>query len=212
MRRDSIATISLAGVAFTLFAVAVACELEFRRYPTLLAGLTPVQVPLAKGEVTRASFEAVWSEPHYLALVFPSDQDPEAASLLSQAASSVGSAKVDVIPFDFEWRAFEGASEVGRGSGRSRPIGAFGSGGHGLMFGEFLVHAGRTYDVEVRLGTSFERMAPMRPMIEVGVNKPGPSLGLPWVKSLSRPVAAILGACGLLFLGGAIWTIKKRTG
>ena len=213
MARAGIATVSLAGIGCLLLVAAIACESEFRQYPAKLAGLTPVRVPIATNQVLRTSFKAVWSEPHYVALVFPSDVDPESAQLLAQANRSVGAARENPVPFDFDWRAFEGGTEVGQGSGRARPTGAFAlagaSGRQGLGFGEFQVIAGRTYDLELRSGPAFDRFARLGPMIEVGVNTAGPSVGLPWVKEFSRPVAIVLASFGLLFLAGAIWTFKK---
>ena len=213
MPRVTIVTVSLAAVALTCLGFAVASEIELRRYPELWAGLTPLRVPMAAGEVTRASFKAVWSEPHYFALVFRADLEPAATALVAQAMSSVGRTQGNVIPFDFDWRAFERGREVGRGSGRGRPQGAFvGSGERGLIFGKFPVAAGRSYEVEVRVGTTFQRIALMRPVIAVGVNSPGPSVGLPWVKELNRPIAIALTVLGLLFLAGAIWTTRSRAG
>ena len=210
MLRSSPYTISLTGAAFVCLAVAAACELEFQQYPEKFAGLTPLRVPVEKSETVRASFKAVWSEPHYLALVFSSGTNPEVATLLDQASASVGSTKTIAIAFDFDWRAFEGTSEVGRGSGRNPLTGVFGTREHGgLMFGEFPVIAGKTYHVEIQPGPAFAPVVQLKPTMEVGVNRAGPSIGLPWVKEFSRPIAIILAALGLMFLSGAIWTMKK---
>jgi hypothetical protein len=209
MPRTPIATIALGSVALVLFATAAACELEFRRLPALSAGLEPLRVPMAEGGPTRASFQAVWSEPHYVALIFADQQDPETTDLLAQAGSAMGISGTKVVQFDFEWRALEGTREVGRGSGHNGPAGSFSGSEHGLLFGEFPVRAGRTYDVELRPSAGFERWASAKPLLAVGVNVPGPSVSLPWVQALNRPVAGILAALGLLFLGGAIWTIRK---
>ncbi len=59
---------------------------------------------------------------------------------------------------------------------------AFGSREQGLTFGEFPAIEGRTYQLEARPGTAFEKWARTEPVLQVGVNVPGPSLGLPLVK------------------------------
>lgn len=169
-------------MALVLLAGAIACEVAFQQYPKQLAGLTPLQVPIANSETVRASFTAVWSEPHHLALVFSASADPGVVTLLDQASSSIGSLTPNSPGFDFDWRALTG----NRGWSRVRP-----RSGHrcfrfartrGLIFGEFPVIAGKTYDVEVQPGPAFARMVRLKPMIEVGVNTAGPSIGLPWVK------------------------------
>lgn len=144
-----------------------------------------------------------------IALVFPSNVDPETAALLSQAESTIGGVRENAIHFDFDWRVLEGGVEVGRGSGRARPTGGFGSGERGLVFGEFPAAAGHTYELEARSGSGFESWVRANPMIEVGVNVAGPSVGLPFVKEFSRPIAFILAIAGLMFLCGAVWTVKK---
>lgn len=209
MPRLPVATISLAGVGLILLGAAAACELEFRRLPALMAGLQPLSAPMAESGLTRASFKAVWSEPHYVALIFADQQAPETTALLAQAGSAAGISGTSVVPFDFEWRALEGTREIGRGSGQKGPVGSFGGTEPGLLFGEFPVRAGRTYDVELRTGPAFDRWASAKPQLAVGVNVPGPSLGLPWTEALNRPIAGIFAAMGLLFLGGAIWTMKR---
>ena len=192
MPRVRIATVALSGLSFVFLAAAAACEFEYRQYPVQLAGLTPLRVSMATSEPVRASFTAVWSERHYLALVFPPNVDLETAALLTQAASTVGATRAEIVRFDFDWRVRENAIEVARGSGRAHPTGAFGSGERGLQFGEFPAVAGRTYAVEATPGASFQAWTRASPSIEVGVNSAGPSVGLPWVKEFSRPIAIIL--------------------
>jgi len=209
MPRVPIATISLGSVAFVLFAAAAACEFQFRQLPALTAGLEPLRAPIVENGLTRASFKAVWSEPHYVALIFADQRNPEVTALLTQAGSAAGISGTNVVPFDFEWRALEGTREIGSGSGHNGPVGSFGGKEQGLLFGEFPVRAGRTYDVEFQPGPGFERWARARPVLAAGVNVPGPSLGLPWTQSLNRPVAGILVAMGVLFFAGAIWTMKR---
>jgi len=209
MAKVKLATVSLGGLSLVLLAAAAVCEYEYRRYPVQLAGLTPLRVSIATSAPVRASFTAVWSEPHYVALVFPSNLDPETAALLFQAESTIGSTRENAVHFDFDWRVLEGAIEVGRGSGRGRPTGGFGSGERGFTFGEFLAVAGHIYELEARPGTAFESWARANPLIEVGVNVAGPSIGLPWVEEFSRPIAFILAIFGLMFLGGAVWTGRR---
>ena len=209
MARISLGTIALGGLSFVLLAAAAACEFEYRQYPLQLAGLTPLRVSMAKWEPVRESFTAVWSEPHYVALVFPSNVDLEIAAVLAQAASAVGSTREGTVQFDFDWRVREGAIEVAKGSGRAHPTGAFGSGERGLEFGEFPAVAGHTYSVEAIPGAAFKAWTRAAPSIEVGVNSAGPSIGLPWVKEFSRPSAIVLEIFGLAFLGGFIWAIRR---
>ena len=168
---------------------------------------------MAESETVRASFTAVWSEPHYVALVFPANVEPEIKAALDRLALSLGGPSQNTPQLDFDWRVVSASTEVGRGSGRERPTRAFfGSLETGLAFGGFAVNAGQTYELEVRRGPAFEPFAHAVPLIEVGVNSPGPSLGLLWVKEFSRPIAVILAAVGLAFLGGAAWSMRERAG
>ena len=209
MTRPNIATVTLAILAFVFLAAAVACELEYRSYPAQLAGLTPLSVPMSASEPVRASFAAVWSEPHYVALVFPRDVDSETAALLRQASDAVGAVKESAVHFDFNWQVHEGALEVGRDEGRARPTGSFGSLEQGLEFGEFPAVAGHVYQIEIRPGPDFGAWARAQPVIEVGVNTASPSVGLPWVKDLARLLELIFASFGLIFMGGAIWTMRR---
>jgi hypothetical protein len=88
-------------------------------------------------------------------------------------------------------------------------MGGFGSSERGLIFGEFPAVAGHTYALEAWPGTAFEPWARANPTIEIGVNVPGPSIGLPWVKEFGRPIAIILAIFGLMFLSGAVWTARR---
>ena len=215
MRRVSIATVTLGSLSLVFLAAAAACEFKYRQYPVRLAGLTPLRVSMATMEPVHASFTAVWSEPHYVALVFPSNVDQETVASLARAASLVGARTEQAIQFDFDWRVREGAIEVARGSGRGRPTSAFGptsalgSGERGLAFGEFPAVAGHTYAFEATPDTAFQAWTHAAPSVEVGVNSAGPSVGLPWEKEFSRPLTIILAGLGLTFLGGAIWTIRR---
>lgn len=111
MTRPTIKTLALAIPALVLLAAAVACEIDHRNYPKQLAGLTPVRVPMSTSEPVRASFPAVWSERHCVALVFPPNVDQEMAALLRRASDSMGSRNV-AVSFDFDWQVHEGGVEV----------------------------------------------------------------------------------------------------
>ena len=121
-----IKTIVLGTSGVIALALALSFEVERREYPARLAGLTPLRIPLSQqNEATlRRSFTAAWTEPHYVALVFPNNVgDLELESVIQRAESAVGSTDRDRPQFDFEWRAAEGAIEVGHGSGRVGPTG-----------------------------------------------------------------------------------------
>jgi hypothetical protein len=201
-------TIVLVSASLVALAAATSCEIEYRRYPTLFAGLTPLRVPL-RSERIRASFTAVWSEPHYVALVVRNNVDPEVDSLIDRLASSVGSASQNVEQLDFDWRVLSAGIELGRGTGRERPTGAFYGGEAGLQFGRFLAKADRIYELEVRQGAELGVLARAEPTIEVGVDSPGPSLGLRWVKDLNRPLAVALTLVALAFFAGALSTVRN---
>jgi len=207
--RVSVGTIALGVCSAVLFTVAASCEHEYRQYPVKLAGLTPLHLAMPANESVHAQFTAIWSEPHYVALVFPKTVDTKLSALLHHAANNVGADQENTVHFDFDWRILEGAIEIARGSGRMRPISSFGSDETALAFGEFRAVAGHVYQLEARPGPSFEKWAATQPSLEVGVHSPGPSLGLPWVKEFNRPIAIVLASLGLLFLGGAWWTSKK---
>jgi hypothetical protein len=161
-------------------------------------------------EPVREQFTAVWNERHYVALVFPKTDNAEITASIREASSNVGAFKESGVHFDFDWQVLDGAVEVGRGSGRTRPASAFGSSeAQGLAFGEFQAVAGRKYQVEARPGPSFGQWSQAKPLLEVGVNSPHPSIGLAITKELDRPIALVFASFGLLFLGGAIWTSKK---
>ena len=208
MLRPNIGSMALGVLSLVFLAAAASCELQYRQYPAKLAGLTPVRVAIASGPV-RTSFTAVWSEPHYVALVFPANVDPEIATMLDQATDTVGAVRENPVHFDFDWEVREGATEVGRGSGRSRLTGSFGSGVRGFMFGDFPAVVGHVYQLEARPGPAFQTWAAAKPLIEVGVNSASPSIGLPLVKEYSRPIAVMLAILGFTFLGGAVWTSTR---
>ena len=212
MRRIRLSTLALAAGACIALAAAIACELEHRGYPKRLAGLTPLRVSIAEAENVRSSFTAVWSERHYVALVFPGNVDIEMATALDQAISAVGRANQGATRFDFDWRVLEGAVEVGRGSGQTNPTSSFGSRERGLGFGEFPALAGHTYELEVRRGPGFEQFLRATPVVEIGVNSPGPSLGLPLIQEFARPLAGIFAVVGLGLLTGAVLTARERAG
>ena len=93
--------------------------------------------------------------------------------------------------FDFEWRALEGSTEIGRGSGRS---GANGSGIGWLMFGDFPAEGGHVHTIEVSRGPDFDQLIAASPSLEVGVNTATVSIGLewsrvftPWLELFSAP-------------------------
>lgn len=209
MSRPSVATITLAVLSFVFLAAAISCELEHRSYPTKLAGLAPFRVPMSASEPIRSSFTAVWSEPHYVALLFPADVDPEIAEELRRASGTVGSLKENPVLFDFYWQVHEGGSEVGRGSGHSKPTGSFGSREQGLSFGSFQAVAGHVYQVHVTPGPEFSKWTRAQPSIEVGVNTAAPSVGLAWSRALDRPFVFIFSCFGLMFLAGTIWTLMR---
>ena len=86
MTRINLGTLALGAASVVAFVAAIACELDYQRYPEQLAGLTPLRVSMAGADTVRGSFTAVWSEPHYVALVFPGSVDTEIAAALHHAA------------------------------------------------------------------------------------------------------------------------------
>jgi hypothetical protein len=188
------------------------CEIEHRRYPTLLAGLVPLRATLGAGETLRASFTAVWSEPHYVALVFPANVDREIGATVERLASAVGRLDQSAPKVEFGWRILLAGREVGRGTGEAVPTAAFyRSGETSLAFGQFPADAGHTYELEVRQGPGFEPFVRAVPMIEIGVNSPGPSLGLAWANEFDRPLAGLLAILGLALFASAVWTTRRSS-
>src|SRR5436309_9158932 len=120
MSRIQIKATVLAVCAVLAFAAALSLELERREYQARLAGLVPLRIPLSQHNeaILRASFTAVWTEPHYVALVFPDHVgDLELENFLQRAGTAVGSQQQDGPQLDFDWRTLEGPIEIGRGSG-----------------------------------------------------------------------------------------------
>ncbi len=196
----------LAGCATLAFAAAASAKVEQWRYPTLLAGLTPLRVPLAasSGAEVQASSKAIWTEPHYVALVFPATtRDPETEKVLGLARDAVGSLQQAGPLFDFEWRVLEGSAVIGRGSGHQKPLGAFGGPSLGLQFGVFPARAGHVYVVVASLGPEFERLLLASPQLEVGVASALPSVGLAWGRGSDTAVVWFFAFVGLVFLGWA---------
>jgi hypothetical protein len=89
-------------IAVAAFAAAVSLFVERSRYPYYFAGLTPVRVSLAdtRGSDVVASFEAVWSEPHYVAVIFRASRSaPEVDALVERAKRDVGQQdRAGVVP------------------------------------------------------------------------------------------------------------------
>jgi hypothetical protein len=208
-----IKTIVLGVCGILALAAALSLEVERREYPARFAGLVPLRIPLSQQDESklRTSFTATWTEPHYVALVFPHNVgDLELESILERARSAVGSVRQEDGPqFDFDWRAFEGAIEVGRGSGRTRPTGSFGVRDRGLAFGEFPARAGHLYVIEMSRGPGFDRLLRTPPTLEVGVNSAMPSIGLAWGRQSDGAVVWCLGLLGVMLVGWAVVSYRK---
>jgi hypothetical protein len=213
MSRTRIKTIVLGVCGLLALAAALSLEAERREYSARFAGLVPLRIPLSQQDEARlrTSFTATWTEPHYVALVFPNNVgDLELESVLQHARSAVGSVRQDDGPqFDFDWRAFEGAIEVGRGSGRIKPTGSFGVRDRGLAFGEFPARAGHLYVIEVSRGPGFDRFLRTPPILEIGVNSAMPSIGLAWGRQFDGAVVWCLGLLGVILVGWALVSYRK---
>jgi hypothetical protein len=189
-------------------AATLACEFERRQYPVKFQGLMPLQVALPPdGQQLRASFTAVWSAAHAVALSFPRElSDPELERLIAQAGSGFGSARP---LFDFEWRVLEGTVEIGRGTRPRLATGASYGTRNSLDFGEFPAEAGRTYVVELTTGPDFDRFMVAQPWLEVGVNEAGPSIGLALEREFVVPVEVFFGVVSLVLLSWAIVVTRR---
>ena len=138
VRKSKILLVYIAAVAG--FAIAASAKIEQRRFPALLAGLTPLRLPLNASTRTNVheSFQAVRTERHYVARILPvptgtPDLDDtvrrEEKALLSREEASV---------FDVEWRIVEGSTVIGQGSGRQKPTAVFwGDSSRGFVLGQF---------------------------------------------------------------------------
>jgi hypothetical protein len=108
--RSRLKTIVLGVCGILALAAALSSVVEQRAYPARLAGLVPLRIPLSQQDEAnvRTSFTAIWTEPHYVALVFPNNLgDLELESLLQRARSAVSSVRQEDGPqFDFDWRAY----------------------------------------------------------------------------------------------------------
>jgi len=194
--------------------IAASAKVEQWRYPTLLAGLTPLRLPLeaSAGSELRSRFQVTWNEPHYVALVFPATTgNPDIDRTINLAAHSPLS-REDAPVFDIQWRVVEGSTVIGQGSGNQMPTAVFGGGfSRGLVFGQFPARNGRLYQVEASWGPNFERFLSASPILEVGVFSASPSVGLAWGRELDGPVAysfALVGVVLLVF--GLVLSTRKH--
>jgi hypothetical protein len=181
MNRLRLKTIVLGIIGVLAIAAGLSFELDRREYRRRLAGLVPARLVLSVQDEARVrtSFTAAWTEPHYVALVFPDNLDnPELERVLDRAQEAVGSLQAGGPQFEFDWRALEGGIEVGRGSGRAKPTASFDARGRRLAFGAFPAHAGHVYVIEVSREAGFDRFLRIRPVLEIGVSSAGPSIGL----------------------------------
>src|SRR4029079_7365042 len=107
---------SLYVVAILLLGSAVAITFggSSRR---LAEGLVPLKrQPLTAGGI-RASFLAVWDEPHEVMVTLPTQSGlPEVDAFVASAAAHIGYYR-DCPPFDLRWRAYENGVLIGSGSG-----------------------------------------------------------------------------------------------
>ncbi len=213
MARRAIAFWALIVFAVLAFTASVDFFVNWSQYQYLLAGLTPLRMPVpdTRGSEFAASFEAVWSEPHYVALVFDARHaSPELADLFARAHADVGSLLPQRAAFDFEWRVVDGETVVGRGTGRARVAGESGTERDlGFIFGEVRLRAGRRYRLIMSPGATFSSLFPASPVVEVGVARPGPSLGLALGRDIDGPacvVCALLAFVSLL----AAWVVRRR--
>jgi len=89
--------------------VAFLLRVDEARYPALVAGLTPVRVALkASTNPDRASFTPIWSEPHYVAVVFPlRGAAPDTDAIVDRAQHAVGPNQDAMPAFDFGWRVLK---------------------------------------------------------------------------------------------------------
>lgn len=203
--------------AATALAIAASARIEQWRHPSLLAGLTPMRLPLkaSSGSEVHAAFQATWNEPHYVALVFTAATDyPDIDRTISLAEQALLS-REDAPVFDIQWRAVEGSTVIGQGSGHQKPAAVIGGGSRrGLVLGQFPARAGRLYQVEASLGPDFERCFSASPVLEVGVFSATPSVGPAWGRDLSAPVAYCFGLVGVVFLvfGIVLSTRKQNDG
>jgi hypothetical protein len=210
MGRIQIKTIVLGVGGVLAFSAALSLEVERREYPARLAGLVPLRISMSQQNkaTLRTSFTATWTEPHYVALVFPNNVG-DLELVLQRAESAVASQQQDGPQFDFDWRALEGAIEVGRGSGRVKPTGSFGGRDRGLAFGEFPARAGHVYVIEMSRGPGFDRFPRTPPILEIGVNSAMPSIGLAWGRQFDGVVAWCFALLGVMLLGWAVLSYRK---
>lgn len=194
-------------------AVALSVKLEESQYPALLAGLTPLEVPLSTPPQAgfRAPFTAVWTERHWVALQFPANSgDLNIDLVLKRAEDTIGRVRDEQPKFDFQWRVLEGSTVIGRGSGDQRPTGWFGgSGTRGFEFGDFPAKAGHMYVLEASFGPDFERFLRAGPSIQIGVAAATASVGLALGHSLAPAVQYSFVVVGLIFLGCAVMVSRK---
>ena len=197
------------------FAIALAAAYEAHRDPSaLLNGLTPVRVPMSvqHRDGLRATFTAVWTEPHYVAIDFPRPiGDPDVDELVQRAESFIGHSRGPVASFDFDWQMFEGPVVIGHGSGREGPTGSFPSAERlGLMFGTFPAQTGRTYRVQILPGPNFERVLRVSPTLEVGVASATASVGLAFSRAFAVPIGQVFALLGSGCLLAAVFVHRKR--
>jgi len=182
--------------------VAFLLRVDEARYPALVAGLTPVRVALkASTNPDRASFTPIWSEPHYVAVVFPlRGAAPDTDAIVDRAQHAVGPNQDAMPAFDFGWRVLEEATVIQEWSSRQKPTGIFGGPNRGFIFGEFPAHAGHVYSVETFLGPDFDKFLAATPLLEVGVASASTSVGLAWGRDLYTPAVSIFGLVGVIAL------------
>jgi len=211
MEKVHIATIGFLGLATLGYSGYIAYE--HSQLPTRWKQLTPLDIPLVDqgNNTNQATFEAGYSEPHYLTLAFPQKTaSRDANSRIVKWNDPSISKDVKTSGPDIQWQLLEKGKLISSGNGEQ--ISAWIGQSVGIV--RFDLKSGHQYTLVTKIGPRFQEFLSSEPRLGIQIGNSTVSIGLAIDREIGIPFSISVGSVGLLLLLVAIGNyviLKIRT-